>query len=102
MNNSRARTSVRIHWARRKTRFDEGANPRRNKNKTENAMLRKISAALLATALIAGPAFAAQPSGSAGSTPAAATTPAPASTDAVTKAAAKPIKATKTVKHVVR
>ena len=60
-------------------------------------MLRKFAAALLATALIAGPAFAAQPSGSAGSTPAA--TAAPATTPA-TKTVTSQTKPVKTVKHV--
>jgi len=60
-------------------------------------MLRKLSAALLATALIAGPAFASDPAGPAGSTPAASTAPAP--TNAVTKPAAKPIKTVKHVRH---
>jgi hypothetical protein len=60
-------------------------------------MLRKFAAALLATALIAGPAFAASPAGNVGSTPATVTTP--ASTN-VTKPVAKP--ATKMVKHFRR
>jgi hypothetical protein len=57
-------------------------------------MLRKFAAAMLATALIAGPALAASPAGNAGSTPA--TVTAPASTT-VNKPMAKP--ATKMVKH---
>lgn len=57
-------------------------------------MLRKLSAALLATALIAGPAFAAEPTANAASTQNAATAPAPANT------AAKPAgKSVKLVKH---
>jgi hypothetical protein len=52
-------------------------------------MLRKIAAAVVATALIAGPAFAAPPSSTAGATPATSST--------MTKPAAKP---TMTVKHV--
>jgi hypothetical protein len=54
-------------------------------------MLRKFSAALIATAIIASPAFAASPMGASPSTPAATTTAtAPANT------ATKPVK---TVKH---
>ncbi|MGA8616834.1 MAG: hypothetical protein WB760_35075 [Xanthobacteraceae bacterium] len=60
-------------------------------------MLRKFAVAMLATALIAGPAFAASPPGNAGSTPA--TVTAPASTT-VTKPMAKP--ASKMVKHFRR
>jgi hypothetical protein len=55
-------------------------------------MLRKFAAAMLATALIAGPALAASPAGNAGSVPATA----PASTT-VSKPMAKPV--TKMVKH---
>jgi hypothetical protein len=62
-------------------------------------MLRNFTAALIATALIAGPAFAAQPSNDAGAAPAAASA-APANTkgQATPKAidAGKPVK---TVKH---
>jgi hypothetical protein len=57
-------------------------------------MLRKISAALIATAIIASPAFAASPAGAGTSTPAATTATAPA--DNATKPAGKSIK---TVKH---
>jgi hypothetical protein len=57
-------------------------------------MLRKFAAAMLATALIAGPAFAASPAGNVGSTPA--TVAAPASTTVV-KPVAKP--ASKMVRH---
>lgn len=60
-------------------------------------MLRKLSAALLATVLIAGPAFAAHPAGAAASTPTAATTP--ASTIPATRPAGKPVKHAR--KHVV-
>jgi hypothetical protein len=60
-------------------------------------MLRKFAAAMLATALIAGPALAASPSGNVGSTPATVTAPAATS---VTKPVAKP--ATKMVKHFRR
>ena len=62
-------------------------------------MLRNFTAALIATALIAGPALAAQPSSNAGAAPAAAsTTPADIKGQAVPKAtdARKPVK---TVKH---
>jgi hypothetical protein len=62
-------------------------------------MLRNFTAALIATALVAGPALAAQPSSDAGAAPAAASA-APANTkgQAVPKAtdARKPVK---TVKH---
>jgi hypothetical protein len=58
-------------------------------------MLRKFSAALIATAIIASPAFAASPMGASPSTPAATTTAtAPANT------ATKPVKTVKTVKTV--
>jgi hypothetical protein len=90
MNGRRAATSARVQRMRRKTILDFGARPRRNKNHTENAMLRKLSAALIATAIIAGPAFAASPTGESSSTPAATTTTAP------TNNATKPVK---TVKH---
>jgi hypothetical protein len=60
-------------------------------------MLRKFAAALLATALIAGPAFAAPPAGSVGQTPATPTATAPAPANPAVKPAAKP---TKMVKHV--
>jgi hypothetical protein len=62
-------------------------------------MLRNLTAALIATALVAGPALAAQPSSNAGAAPAAASaTPADIKGQAVTKAtdARKPVK---TVKH---
>jgi hypothetical protein len=57
-------------------------------------MLRKLSAALIATAIIASPAFAASATGAGASTPAATTATAPANN--VAKPAGKPIK---TVKH---
>jgi hypothetical protein len=62
-------------------------------------MLRNFTAALIATALVAGPALAAQPSSNAGASPAAASaTPADTKGQAVPKAtdALKPVK---TVKH---
>jgi hypothetical protein len=65
-------------------------------------MLRNFTAALIATALVAGPALAAQPSSNAGATPAAASaTPAAIKGQAVPKAtdARKPAK---TVKHARR
>jgi len=58
-------------------------------------MLRNFAAALLATALIVGPAFAAQPSGNAGSPPATAAGP-NAQTTAKQTNTTKPVK---TVKH---
>jgi len=64
-------------------------------------MLRKFAAAMLATALIAGPALAASPAGNVGSTPA--TVTAPASTNVikpVTKPAIKMVKHSR--RHVVR
>jgi hypothetical protein len=60
-------------------------------------MLRKFAAAMLATALIAGPALAASPAGNVGSTPA--TVTAPASPN-VTKPAIKMVKHSRS--HVVR
>jgi hypothetical protein len=67
-------------------------------------MLRKFAAALVATALIAGPALAAQSSSTAGSTPA---TPAAAAAQAAPAANAKPtaaqtVKPTPARKHVAR
>lgn len=65
--------------------------------------MRTLTAALLATALIAGPAFAASATGDAGKTPAAAT--AAGSGKTVEKQAAKPGKTAKTHhvrRHVVR
>ncbi len=59
-------------------------------------MLRKFAAAMLATALIAGPAFAASHLGNPGSAPVTAPVTVPASTT-VTKPMAKP--AVKMVKH---
>ncbi len=65
-------------------------------------MLRKFAAAMLATALIAGPALAASPAGNAGSTPATVTAPASTTVNKpiVNKLTAKP--ATKMVKHFRR
>jgi hypothetical protein len=60
-------------------------------------MLRKFAAAMLATALIAGPALAASPAGNVGSTPSTVTAPAATS---VAKPMAKP--ATKMVQHFRR
>src|ERR1700722_14831301 len=64
-------------------------------------MLRNFTAALIATALIAGPALAAQPSNDAGAVPAAAAAPAPPAhpqtqTPAKQTEVRKPVK---TVKH---
>lgn len=61
-------------------------------------MLRTLSAALLATALIAGPAFAAEPTGTAGSTQPAATSSVNAGV--TTKTVAHHAKRAKTVKRV--
>jgi hypothetical protein len=65
-------------------------------------MLRKFAAAMLATALIAGPALAASPADNAGSTPAIATAPASTTVNkpAINKPMAKP--ASKMVKHFRR
>jgi hypothetical protein len=82
VNATRCRTSGCIQRAAPKTVLDD----RRDclsapSNKKENAMLRTFTAALLATALVAGPALAAQPSGDAGTAPkAAAAATAPAAT----------------------
>jgi hypothetical protein len=62
-------------------------------------MLRNFTAALIATALVAGPALAAQPSSNAGAAPAAASaTPADIKGQAVPKAT-EARKSFKTVKH---
>jgi len=60
-------------------------------------MLRNFTAALIATALLAGPALAAQPSGDAGAAPAAAA--APANTKGQSAATIDAPKPVKTVKH---
>ena len=61
-------------------------------------MLRNFTAALIATALVAGPALAAQPSGDAGAAPAVAAAPVNTKGQSATKQtdARKPVK---TVKH---
>jgi uncharacterized cupredoxin-like copper-binding protein len=89
MNGEHAGTSARVQGAWPKTLLDSA--PNRAETEQENTMLRKLSAALIATALIASPAFAAA-SSAAASTPSAVTTSAPTNT----KHAGKPIK---TVKH---
>jgi len=61
-------------------------------------MLRNLTAALVATALLAGPAFAAQPSGDTAAPAAAATKAFPAAKPAEVQKPANPAKATKTVK----
>jgi hypothetical protein len=62
-------------------------------------MLRNLTAALIATALIAGPALAAQPSGNAGAAPAAASaTPADIKGQVAPKAT-EARKSVKTVRH---
>jgi hypothetical protein len=68
-------------------------------------MLRNFTAALIATALVAGPALAAQPSSNAGAAPAAASaTPADIKGQAVPKAtdARKPVKTVKHARNHVR
>jgi hypothetical protein len=64
-------------------------------------MLRTFAAALVATALIAGPAFAAEQSGTAGATPAAAATQTAPAANAK-QAAAQPVKHKTARKHLVR
>ncbi|MGA9427900.1 MAG: hypothetical protein WA776_20590 [Xanthobacteraceae bacterium] len=91
-------TSPRIQPAEFKHVFENGAmskSPPRNKK--ESTMLKKLAAALVATALIAGPAFAQSNSTATPSAPAAQTAPAASTASAP---AAKPVaKATKAAKH---
>jgi len=67
-------------------------------------MLRKFAAALVATALVAGPAIAAQPSSGAGTTPATAAAPAAVKeqTPAKQTDTRKPVKMVKHVRGHVR
>src|SRR5579862_6707121 len=77
-----------------------GATPfRRRRTNKENTMLRNFTAALIATALLAGPALAAQPSNDAGASPAASSA-APANTKA--QAAPKSTEKRKPAKTVKR
>ena len=95
-------TSAGIQSARFKQVFENGAmrNRRRTNNK-ENVMLRKFAAALVASALIAGPAFAqSNPAPAAGVPPAAQTTP---NTSPTPHTAAKPsMKSGKSAKHTMK
>jgi hypothetical protein len=95
MNARRGGTSAWVQRGAHKTCFENGANPRRNDKNQENTMLRTFAAALLATALIAGPALAQTP-GAASSAPAAT---APATSGVAGKTAVKPVKSVKTIKH---
>jgi hypothetical protein len=93
-------TSAPIQPAEFKHLFENGAVssslPRNNK---ENKMLKKFAVALVATALIAGPAFA-QSNGTSGAMPTApAAQTAPVAPAATTPAAKPPVKTTKSVKH---
>src|ERR1051326_1629076 len=79
MNGNRRRASARIQGSRLTKAAKTapcGAGKRRG-----NVMIRKFAAALLATALIAGPAFAASATGNTGKTPAAEQTVKPAKTN---------------------
>jgi hypothetical protein len=94
MNGRRAATSARVQRTRRKTILDSAPNRVETKNHKENAMLRKLSAPLIATALVASPAFvAAHATGAGASTPATTTATTP---NNATKPTGKSIK---TVKH---
>src|ERR1051326_4161697 len=78
MNGNRRRASARIQGSRLTKAAKTapcGAGKRRG-----NVMIRKFAAALLATALIAGPAFATSATGNTGKTPAAEQTVKPAKT----------------------
>jgi hypothetical protein len=93
--------SARIQGEGRRTSGNEGA-IRRRREQEDNAMMRTFAAALLATALIAGPALAASPAGDAGKTSTAATA---SSGNSVEKQATKPGEIANTHharKHVVR
>jgi len=101
VNGGSRRASARIQGARLRTSSNDGA-IRRREEEEDNAMMRSLTAALLATALIAGPAFAASATGDAGKTPAAAT--AAGSGKTVEKQAAKHRQIVKThhaLRHVV-
>ncbi|MGB7254621.1 MAG: hypothetical protein WBC94_13540 [Xanthobacteraceae bacterium] len=96
-------TSAPIHPVKFKHAFENCAMslspPRNNK---ENKMLRKFAAALVAAALIAGPAFA-QSNGTSGAMPSApAGQTAPAAPAASTPAAKPSVKTTKAVKHTAK
>jgi hypothetical protein len=116
VNELHRRASDRVQRGRRKSRLNIGTDsaaisqpvPR---NKKENTMLKTFSVALIATALIAGPAFA-QASGANGAAPApaAAATQSQAAPTVGSAAATTPAKTTTTVtatakhvkKHVAR
>jgi hypothetical protein len=77
VNGSYGRASARIQGGQLTKGRKNGA-MRRRKEQEDNAMMRKFAAALLASALLAGPAFAAPVTGDAGKSPAAAQTVKPA------------------------
>jgi hypothetical protein len=79
VNGGYGHASARIQGSRLKRYGNDGA-MRRRKGQEDNAMMRTFAAALLATALIAGPAFAASTAGNTGNTAAAAHTVKPAKT----------------------
>lgn len=92
-------TSARIQPAEFKHVFENGAMLESPPwNKKESTMLRKLAAALVATALIAGPAIAQSNSTATPSAPAAQT--APAAPMASAPAAKPTVKTTKAAKHV--
>jgi hypothetical protein len=100
VNGFRCRTSGCIQRAARKSLLDNRRDSHSTpSNNEENTMLRNFTAALIATALVAGPALAAQPSSNAGAAPAAVSAaPADIKGQAAIKHtdARKPVK---TVKH---
>jgi hypothetical protein len=101
VNGGLRRASARIQGGRRRTGSNNGA-IRRRKEQEDNAMMRTFAAALLATALIAGPALAASPAGDAGKTPANATASSGTSVHKDATKAGKTAKTHHARKHVVR
>jgi hypothetical protein len=101
VNGDLRRASARIQGRRLRTGGNNGA-LRRRKEEEDNAMMRTFASALLATALIAGPAFAASPAGDAGKTSVGTTL---GSSNNVEKQATKPgrtAKAHHARKHIAR
>jgi hypothetical protein len=95
MNGFCRRASAPVQSPKFKHAFENGAMPKSSpRNKKESTMMRKFAAALIATALVAGPALA-QSTGNPTAAPAA-----PAVSQGAPAAAAKPaVKTAKTVKH---
>jgi hypothetical protein len=101
VNGFRCRTSGCIQRAARKSLLDNRRDSHSTpSNNEENTMLRNFTAALIATALVAGPALAAQPSSNAGAAPAAPAAPAAAPADIKGQNAIKQTDARKPVKTI--